>query len=637
MPDANRFVRLVWCALVVWTALVISQIVEKQIRDLASPTPHLERAAPLAARADTETAEMPTRHSPATKDSGLLIPTIAEGVARIKGFLHSRGPTSKASAMQVHVLTQERAASLQALLNSLENTDFGGDTVDIFVHIDYSLRNAPCIEVARTFNFSSGTVSYSQSETKRGLRNSWFDAWQPQPNGRAIILEDDIELSADWYKWLKSAWHSYESRSDLAGISLQRQTLVPKKPHKQMEIVNDHDPFLYALVGSIGFSPHWKRWTEFLAWIASHDVETVDITVPDLVTSDWFDTLDRKTMWTHYFVWFCRQNDLYTLYVNLPDAKTLASHKKLRGEHHNGAEGRDFEVAHRVNARFPHHLSKYGWDGRMLPPTAGTQHHALETAIHEIQTAHGFARIQLLNQGYVEFTKSWVCNVRPFPDVLASTLFITTDTIAYQELQKIFPTLHIVLELYSSPAQLTYGQHAYYSFMLFRTALISRMLRTGATLWLTESDSVWFSDPTSHVLAVEGDMVTMNDDTAPRKMTQGGFVLLRATPTTLRLWSRLMVQLSSKMNHTLAGVDMGDTGSEQIMMNELVKTEPHLKLAWLDPNLFVSGKYYSMQPKPSHPAVVLNNWIAGNAAKKQRAKQWGHWFLDDAGVCTAPV
>ena len=148
-------------------------------------------------------------------------------------------------------------------------------------------------------------------------------------------------------------------------------------------------------------------------------------------------------------------------------------------------------------------------------------HHALEATIQQMQAAYGFVKIQILNEGYVEFATSWICNVRTFPDVLASTLFITIDLFAYHEQQKLDPQLCVVLELYSSPAELTYGQYAYYNFMLFRTALILQMLRTGATLWLTESDLVWFRDPTSHVLLVEGDIVTMNNDTAPRKITQG--------------------------------------------------------------------------------------------------------------------
>ena len=147
-------------------------------------------------------------------------------------------------------------------------------------------------------------------------------------------------------------------------------------------------------------------------------------------------------------------------------------------------------------------------------------HHALEAARQHMQAAYGFVKIQILNEGYVEFTKSWMCNVRTFPDVLAGTLFITTDLFAYHELQELNPQLCVVLELHSSPAELTYGKYACYNFMLFRTALILQILRTGAKLWLTVSDLVWFTD----------------------------------------------------------------------------------------------------LPVKSHPAVVLNNWIAGNAAKKKRAK-----------------
>ena len=40
----------------------------------------------------------------------------------------------------------------------------------------------------------------------------------------------------------------YAGRSDIAGMSLMRQTLVAKRPHRQQEIVNDHEPFLYRLV-----------------------------------------------------------------------------------------------------------------------------------------------------------------------------------------------------------------------------------------------------------------------------------------------------------------------------------------------------------------------------------------------------
>jgi len=267
---------------------------------------------------------------------------------------------------QIHILTMNRAKSLQRLLDSLENTDYGGDRVEVYIHIDKYKDNQACIQVAQAFELTRGDVTFDIADTNQGLRNSWFSAWSSQGNEHAIIIEDDIELSPQWYSWLQKAWKTYGDRDDLAGISLQRQTLVPQKPHKQMEIINNHEPFLYKLVGSIGFSPHWKQWRAFLNWIDSVDTATVNVKTPGLITSDWLDNLDRRHMWTQYFIWFCNQHDLYTLYINLPNKKTLAAHMREKGEHFARTEGRDFALASKISMSFPTDLVKYGWDGQVV-------------------------------------------------------------------------------------------------------------------------------------------------------------------------------------------------------------------------------------------------------------------------------
>jgi hypothetical protein len=269
----------------------------------------------------------------------------------------------KTPIFEIHVLTMKRAKSLRRLLGTLESAEYDGDRIRLYVHIDKSNDNTACIQVAQAFRFSHGNFTFDVADTNKGLRNAWFSAWSPQNNQRVIILEDDIELSSKWYTWLKKAWETYGDRSDLAGISLQRQTLVPKKPHKQLEIVNNHEPFLYKLVGSIGFSPHWNQWRAFLDWIDSVDTVTVNVKTPGLITSDWLDSLDRRHMWTQYFIWFCNQHDLYTLYINLPDKKTMASHMREKGEHFSRTEGRDFALAAKVSMDFPTDLVRYGWDG----------------------------------------------------------------------------------------------------------------------------------------------------------------------------------------------------------------------------------------------------------------------------------
>ena len=51
-----------------------------------------------------------------------------------------------------------------------------------------------------------------------------------------LFLEDDLEVSAYWFTWLRKAWRAYSHRTDVAGISLQRQTQMYKK------LENNYDP-----------------------------------------------------------------------------------------------------------------------------------------------------------------------------------------------------------------------------------------------------------------------------------------------------------------------------------------------------------------------------------------------------------
>ena len=253
-----------------------------------------------------------------------------------------------------------------------------------------------------------------------------------------------------------------------------------------------------------------------------------------------------------------------------------------------------------------------------------------------IQAQHGFVNVQFLNRGYVEMTKSWICNVQSFPGVLEKTMFIATDQYSYDTLLMFDPELNVVLERYETPKDLKYGQYAYYDFMLFRTKLLLQLLKHDIVVWLTESDAVWLKDPSDVVLHTKGDMVTMSDAPPPEKLLQGGFQLLRPTKPTLSVWTKLLAMFQKKMSGTKKGTEMNDSGSEQLMLNSLIRKEPNLKMQWLDWHLFAPGLYYRNKNKFSRPMVILNNWIIGNAAKIARSKKWNHWYLDGNHKCKFP-
>ena len=270
----------------------------------------------------------------------------------------------KPTRCTVTVLTMNRANSLKRTLYSLEHAEYGGDLIELVIKIDHSNDSSAVVDLAKSYTFFHGPKTVSVATANKGLRQAWFEAWTPRDDHDCgIIIEDDVDLSTQWYVWLKAAWRAYGHRDDLAGISLSRQVLVPKTPSKTMEIVNDHKPFMYALVGSQGFSPHPKQWSSFLKWIQSIDLKTADVSTPGLVTSDWWKALDKRTMWTQHFIFFTKQYGLYTLYVNLPDNVALAAHHREKGQHFTKTEGRDFQLATKVAMEFPAELNKYGWDG----------------------------------------------------------------------------------------------------------------------------------------------------------------------------------------------------------------------------------------------------------------------------------
>ncbi len=273
------------------------------------------------------------------------------------------------------VLTKDRAKPLQRLLDSIGNAEYGDDKMRLEIHVDYGDDDAhrEVLKVARGFKLTSSSSKTRIVRKKKGgiggLRQAWLDAWKT-PKGRAIILEDDIELSPYWYTWLKAAWASYDSE-ELAGISLQRQTLIPMKPQKSQDLVHHTDPFLYKLVGSIGFSPHPHRWREFLAWVQTIDLDTFPAVVDGLVTTDWYQKHDKKSIWTQLFIYFCEERNLYTLYSYHKNKETLAAHMRERGEHFKTSKGADFPVA-KVSpdlSRMPrsiNDLQKLEWSGEIV-------------------------------------------------------------------------------------------------------------------------------------------------------------------------------------------------------------------------------------------------------------------------------
>ena len=290
---------------------------------------------------------------------------------------------------------------------------------------------------------------------------------------------------------------------------------------------------------------------------------------------------------------------------------------------------------------FPTTLTRYGWDGNVVySPAPLVASEFLLSKAKSLQSQHGFVVLQLLNAGYIEMTKSWICNVKPFRTVLPKTLFVTTDKRSYESLVDFDEAeFHVIFERYDAPAMMQYGRTEYYRYMLFRTRLLLNLLDANVTIWLTESDATWFSDPTVQVIRTPGDMVTMNDlcDGGNKTALQGGFQVLRPSQATKNLWQGMHGRLEARLRpYGNESLFIQGEGNEQHLLDYLVKKDPELQMTWLGGDDFVCGLWYKNETVRSRlptPIVLLNNWIAGNSNKTSRAKEWKHWFLQENDQC----
>ena len=555
----------------------------------------------------------------------------------------------------VVVLTMERSENLDRLLSSIENSEYGGHQIRLEIHVDQSPQNGAVLALSHAFNFSHGEKVVCVSHVQLGLARSWFAAQvNISVDAHFIILEDDVTLSPHWFTWLRKMWLSYGHLPELAGITLQRQTLIPRLPGGQREIINGHQPFLYPLVGSIGFSPKPAVWKEFLNWV-EHVRSDFDVSTPGLVTSEWWNKLDKRHMWTQHFIYFCAQRDYYTLYQNLAHSKTYAAHERTKGVHFNYTKGREFNTTFIKPSisKLPVKLQKFDWSGHEVNDTQNgfdeIVEHMFILQAQRMQLHYGFAYLMFVNRAYLQMTKSWICNIRLLNVAIFNrVLLVCSDVPTLRELSSFEPNLHSFL--YRSEIQhgVDFGTFMYYSIVLERLKVQNSLIQHGVNVMIIESDQTWFRDVSVVIKKVfdSGVDVIAGDERAhiPEKMRSyicGGFHGISSNPVTKAFFRDYIVTHEKALSQYEGKVGVLPLENDQALLTRLVM-QKYLQVRWLQQCEYVNGAWYTTSRRrllcPRWRIGVLhNNYIVGNEVKEVRARKWGHWFLLQGTCATTQV
>lgn len=150
-------------------------------------------------------------------------------------------------AVIIKVLTFNRLTSLSRCLRSLAAADYLTDRVHLHVYIDhFALSNQSFgsldsfLDESRgimrfvdgfEWKFGDKVVHYRTGNV--GLQAQWLEAWWPSSDNEfAFVVEDDLEVSPLYYKFLRGFivnyyYSSSNSTDSMFGASLQRPRFVP--------------------------------------------------------------------------------------------------------------------------------------------------------------------------------------------------------------------------------------------------------------------------------------------------------------------------------------------------------------------------------------------------------------------------
>jgi len=545
--------------------------------------------------------------------------------------------------LKIVVLARNRDRSLLRLFHSLDVSHYDQVRPDLDIHIDMHNDeiHQPTLAVAKAFDYRHGRKSVTLAQNSTGLAMSWYNAWVPRSREEhAVILEDDIVLSPHWFRWLVHMWCTYGDHRQLAGISLQRQTLVPTTPSRQEEIRNSHAPFLYPLVGSIGFSPDPVVWLQFLRWVKAIGND-FDVSTPGLVTSEWWGKLDKRHMWTQHFIYFTLQRRLYTLYQNMPDGTTMASHEREAGVHFEQTKGADFRPSQTLGRiKFPVEISKFDWDAKLLRSESGFDSVTKATFLNRcslISESHGFVYLLFTNNAFVEMTKNWICNMQSIaPKVLMQTVVLADCSDTVMQLTEMEPRLHYFIYESDYAAAASFGTFAYYRIVLERLFIQNMIIQHGINVMIIESDQIWMSD-VHNVLQdafKSGVQIIAGDEhihvTGPGSgYICGGFYGIISTEKTRSFFSRYVRKHESNLMKFRRTTGTISVENDQSLLSRLVK-KANFSVHWLDLCQYSNGKWYEspiIRASCKTPGVLHNNYIVGTDRKVIRAQTWGHWFL----------
>ncbi|SRR6056297_233539 len=207
------------------------------------------------------------------------------------------------------VVAYNRKQSLQRLLQGLVSANYPYNNILLVISIDNAIDNQDVLEVANSFKWNNGEKRVVYQPENLGLRKHILKCGAyALTYGAAIILEDDLYVSPNFYHYSVAALKFSENKSYISGISLYSHQFNVHSRTNFSPLIDGYDNWYFQFASSWGQAWTKTQWQRFLDWYEKQNLLEPQNKLPENVTR-W-----SEKSWLKYFIAYLVDTDTYFLY-----------------------------------------------------------------------------------------------------------------------------------------------------------------------------------------------------------------------------------------------------------------------------------------------------------------------------------
>jgi len=281
-----------------------------------------------------------------------------------KGFRTYLPPPPSSHSMSKYVfkiLTFDRPEALTRLLQSLLEADYlGRKDIDLEIFVDLPEGENPelaqitpnrekCIKIAEKLKWPFGKKKVIVREQHFGLAGQWLNSWFPLSDTElSLVLEDDNLVSPHFFIWLDKAVATYYRNVTnydprMFGIAMQNQHMIlgkyPATPGSLLDAKTMY--YKYQQISTWGPLIFPNFWADFISWYWDKSSNSDFLPLfSNLITNKWFISRGGgRSVWSAWFIRYCGEKGLYTLYTNFPGGEAFVVNSREKGVNYPEKKG----------------------------------------------------------------------------------------------------------------------------------------------------------------------------------------------------------------------------------------------------------------------------------------------------------